>query len=72
MLWTHFINPKKNTANEKSLNKLTKDVKPDLQNNRVSSYNNYLLICILNTQMYEGDQKAFELKNKHNFPFLYS
>lgn len=32
----------RNTANKKSLNKLTKDVKSALQNNRVSSYNSYL------------------------------
>jgi len=44
----------RNTANKKLLNKLTKEVRTALQNNRVSSYNSYLL------NMYPGDSNLWK------------
>jgi hypothetical protein len=44
----------KNTANKISLNKFTKDKRTALQNNRVSSYNSYLL------NMYLGDSNLWK------------
>ncbi|KAL4112785.1 hypothetical protein QTP88_016514 [Uroleucon formosanum] len=44
----------RNTENKKLLNKLTKEVRTALQNNRVSSYNSYLL------NMYPGDSNLWK------------